>query len=228
MTKFTKRKLQWGRFVDVKINAPEILQRDIFGLNKGTISLSTVTDPYQDPEKKYKITRRIMEYLAETDFSVSILTKSGLILRDIDILKKFKKNNLEVGFSITTLDDNLRRHFEPGAPSVNERINALRKLHNQGIKTWVFIAPLLPDLSGKTIPALLEEIKHSVDYLMVDRLNIKSGNWYGIEKVLRKYHPDLISKWRDILFSRENKRKYFQNLYRYIAGCCNETNIRFI
>ena len=112
MTKFSKSKCQWGEFVDVKINAPEMLKRELFGLKKGLVSLSTVTDPYQAPERKYRLTRRILEELAAYNFSVSILTKSNLILRDIDILKKFERNNLEVGFSITTLDEEVRRHFK--------------------------------------------------------------------------------------------------------------------
>ena len=228
MTRYSKCKLQWGEFVDAKINAHEILQRDMFGLKKGVISLSTVTDPYQEPERKYSITRRILEYLAETGFTVSILTKSDLVFRDMDTLKKYNRNNLEVGFSIASLDENLRKHFEPGAPSIRNRINALKQLYSEGVKTWVFIAPVLPGLSDKTIPDLMDEIKDSVDYIMVDRLNIKSGNWYGIEKVLKRNYPHLFQKWKEILFSRENKRQYYQDLFGTIAGYCREKNIRFI
>jgi len=225
MTKFSKSKCQWGEFVDVKINAAEILKRDLFGLKKGLVSLSTVTDPYQAPERKYMLTRRILENLAASNFSVSILTKSNLILRDIDILKKFDRKNLEVGFSITTLNEDLRRHFEPNAPSIRDRINALKQLSDQGIKTWVFIAPILPLLSENTIPGLLDEIKHSADYIMPDKLNIKSGNWYGIVKVLKRYYPLLYEKWREVLFSKENKRRYYQDLYSRIAGYCEEKKI---
>ena len=227
MTKFSKSKYQWGEFVDVKINAPEILKRDLFGLKKGLVSLSTVTDPYQVPERKYRLTRRILEDLAESNFSVSILTKSNLILRDIDILKKFNRKNLEVGFSITTVDENIRKHFEPNAPSIKDRINALKKLSEEGIKTWVFIAPVLPYISEKTISDLLNEIKHSVDYIMLDKLNIKSGNWYGIVKVLKKYYPFLFQKWKDVLFSKDNKRRYYNDLHSRIAGYCENNSIVF-
>jgi DNA repair photolyase len=225
MTKFSKSKCQWGEFVDVKINAPEMLKRELFGLKKGLVSLSTVTDPYQAPERKYRLTRRILEELAAYNFSVSILTKSNLILRDIDILKKFERNNLEVGFSITTLDEEVRRHFEPNAPSIKDRINALKQLSEQGIKTWVFIAPILPYISENTIRDLLNEIRHSADYIMLDRLNIKSGNWYGIVKVLKKNYPFLYEKWKEILFSKDNKRRYYHDLYSRIAGYCEEKNI---
>jgi len=227
MTKFSKSKYQWGEFVDVKINSPEILKRDLFGLKKGLVSLSTVTDPYQLPERKYQLTRRILEDLAAGNFPVSILTKSNLILRDIDILKKFDRKNLEVGFSIITLDEDVRRHFEPNAPSIKDRVNALKQLSEQGIKTWVFIAPVLPYLSENSIPDLLNEIRHSADYIMLDKLNIKSGNWYGIVKVLKRNYPFLYQKWKDILFSKDNKRRYYQDLYGKIAGYCEGKNIVF-
>jgi DNA repair photolyase len=225
MTRFSKSKYQWGEFVDVKINAPEILKRDMFGLKKGLVSLSTVTDPYQEPERKYRLTRRILEDLAASNFSVSILTKSNLILRDIDILKKFNRKNLEVGFSIVTIDENIRKHFEPRAPSIKDRINALKQLSGEGINTWVFIAPVLPYLSEITMSGLLDEIKHSVDYVMADTLNIKSGNWYGIVKVLKRHYPSLYQKWKEVLFSKDNKRRYYQDLYSKIAGYCKEKSI---
>lgn len=227
MTKFSKNKYQWGRFVDVKINAPEMLRRELFGLKKGLVSLSTVTDPYQAPERKYQLTRRILEELAAGNFSVSILTKSDLVLRDIDILKKFERNNLEVGFSITTLDEDVRRHFEPNAPAVMDRISALKQLSEQGIKTWVFIAPILPLLSENTIPDLINEIQHYVDYIIPDKLNIKSGNWDGIVKVLKRNYPYLYQKWKELLFSRDNKRKYYRDLYSKIAIYCKDKNIIF-
>ncbi len=225
MTKFSKSKYQWGEFVDVKINAPEILKRDLFGLKKGLVSLSTVTDPYQAPERKYRLTRRILEELAAKNFSVSILTKSNLILRDIDVLKKFDRNNLEVGFSIITLDEDIRRHFEPNAPSIKERINALKQLSEQGIRTWVFIAPVLPLLSENTIPDLLNEVRHHAGYVMLDRLNIKSGNWSGLAKVLKRNYPDLYQKWKEILFSKDNKRRYYQDLFSRISRYCGEKKI---
>ncbi len=225
MTKFSKSKYQWGEFVDVKINAPEILKRDLFGLKKGLVSLSTVIDPYQVPERKYHLTRRILEELAANNFSVSILTKSNLVLRDIDVLKKFDRNNLEVGFSIITLDEDVRRHFEPNAPPVRERVNALKQLSEQGIRTWVFIAPILPLLSENTIPDLLNEVRHHAGYIMTDRLNIKSGNWSGIVKVLKRNYPYLYQKWKEILFSKDNKSHYYHDLYCRIARYCGEKNI---
>ncbi|UCH15695.1 MAG: hypothetical protein JSV22_06945, partial [Bacteroidales bacterium] len=156
-----------------------------------------------------------------------ILTKSNLVLRDIDILRKFNRKNLEVGFSIITADENIRKHFEPNAPSIKERINALKQLSEEGIKTWVFIAPVLPYLSENSILNFLDEIRHSAGYIMMDKLNIKSGNWYGIVKVLKKYYPSLYQKWKDVLFSKENKRRYYQDLFSKVAIYCKENNIVF-
>jgi DNA repair photolyase len=113
------------------------------------------------------------------------------------------------------------------APAIKDRINALKQLSDQGIKTWVFIAPVLPFLSENTMPGLLDKIRYSADYIMLDKLNIKSGNWYGIVKVLRRNYPFLYEKWKEILFSKDNKHRYYQDLYSRIAGYCEEKNVVF-
>jgi len=225
MTRYTKHKMAWGRFADVKINAPEVLEKQIIKLRRGRVTLSTVTDPYQPQERKYGITRRILIELASCGFPVSILTKSDLVLRDIDILKRFGSGDREVGFSMAALDEDVRANFEPCAPPVKNRIRALKKLHSEGIKTWVFIAPVLPYLTELSIFDLLDEIKGSADHVLVDKLNIKCGNWQGISDVLMKKYPRLAPKWRDMLFSGRNRRTYCQNINREIAEFCGENDI---
>jgi DNA repair photolyase len=177
MKRFTGHKEKWGEFVDVKINAPELLAREIKRKRMGRVWVSGVCDPYQAAEKKYKITGRCLEILLENQWPVTIQTKSSLVLRDIGILGKFK--DIEVGFSIATAAEKIRKLFEPGASPIKERIHALDVLHSRGIRTFAMIAPLLPGSDG-----LLEELAGKVDRILIDRLNYFYANRIYMENHL--------------------------------------------
>jgi DNA repair photolyase len=112
MRRFTGHKEKWGEFVDVKVNVPDLLAIEIKKKRIGRVWVSGVCDPYQAAEKKYKLTVRCLEILLEHQWPVTIQTKSSLVLRDIEILEKFR--DIEVGFSITTADEKIREIFEPG------------------------------------------------------------------------------------------------------------------
>lgn len=125
MGRYTAHQMPWGTFCDPKVNAVEVLKKQIRKISPGLVCFSTVTDPYSPIEAKYKLTRCLLEIFLHSPFSISILTKSDLVLRDIDLFKKFSKDRIEVGFSINTLDEQIRFAFEPGAPSIQQRIYAL-------------------------------------------------------------------------------------------------------
>jgi DNA repair photolyase len=170
MKRFTGHREPWGEFVDVKINAPELLEREVKKKKKGNVWISGVCDAYQPLEKKYQLTRRCIGILVENDWPFTVLTKSPLVLRDIELLKKAKDS--EVGFTITTADEKVRKIFEPNAPSIAKRIEALDILHSAGIKTFVMIAPLLPGAEG-----LVDMLKGKVDSVLIDRLNYHYADW---------------------------------------------------
>jgi DNA repair photolyase len=200
--KFTNHKEAWGDFVDVRINAAELLQVEIKKKKRGRVWISGLCDPYQPLERKYKLTRKCLEILADNNWPVSVQTRSPLVLRDIDILKRGE--DFEVGLSITTADDEIRKLFEPVAPSVNERIRTLDELHRSGIRTFAMIAPLLP--GAEDLPFALQG---KVDSILVDRLN---------------YH------YADALFKQyrmEDKlsNEYFQKAGRQIANNSRELDI---
>jgi DNA repair photolyase len=165
MRRYSGHAEPWGEFVDVKINAPELLKKQLVRARRGTVWISSVCDPYQPLEKKYRLTRRCLEILAAAKFPVNIQTKSALILRDLDVLEKFSE--VEVGMTITTSDERIARMFEPGASPVKERIRALKKIHARGIPTFVFVGPLLPGGPEEIVAAL----KGSVDRILIDRMN---------------------------------------------------------
>jgi DNA repair photolyase len=181
MKRVSGHKEPWGEFVDVKINAANLLRLEINKKKRGKVWISGVCDPYQPLEEKYKLTRQCLEILAQNNWPVIIQTRSPLVLRDIDILKETL--DFEVGFSVTTADEGIRKLFEPNAPPINDRIKALDELHKAGIRTYAMIAPMLPGAEG-----LGELLKGKVDYLLIDRMNYHYADWiyrrYGLEDKL--------------------------------------------
>ena len=165
MKRFTGHLEPWGEFIDVKVNAFYLLRKQLKRAKQGVVALSTVTDPYQPIEKKYRLTRKCLEALLETQFSVNLLTRSSLCLRDMDLFKQFQ--NIKVGLSITTHDERIRKMFEPNSPSIQSRVNTLRTLRQEKIQTYAFVGPMLP-LDPKPMVAMLDGL---VDEVLIDRMN---------------------------------------------------------
>lgn len=158
----------WGSFVEAKTNIVDVLQGELARKRKtGTAMLSSVCDPYQPAEARYKLTQGCILALREHGWGVSILTRSPLVTRDIGILKTCL--DASVGFSIPTDNDRVRQILEPQSPSIPDRIDALRRVHAAGIQTWVFVAPMLP----MDPDALVAQILPHIDYAMVDALNYR-------------------------------------------------------
>jgi DNA repair photolyase len=165
MKRFTGHSEPWGDFVDVKINAPQVLTRQLKRPKEGNVLIGTVTDPYQPLEKKYRITRGCLEALLGSQLSLNILTRSPLSVRDIDLFKKL--HDIEIGLSITTDSEETKKLFEPDSPSIISRVEALRKIHDAGIRTYVFIGPMLPLNPEKTV----NMIAGAADSVLIDQLN---------------------------------------------------------
>lgn len=199
MKRFTGHLEPWGEFVDVKVNAPSILRKQLRKAKKGIVAISTVTDPYQPLEGKYKVTRRCLEALLDEQFPVNLLTRSPLCLRDIDLFKQFK--DITVGLSITTHDEGIKKIFEPHSSSIHTRIKALNTLREEEIKTYAFIGPLLP-LDPRSLVRMLDGL---VDKVLIDRMNYTN-------KVKAIYH-------------RSKLDKYLEDDYFYLIG--NELKERF-
>jgi len=213
MKRYTGHKEPWGTFVDVKTNIATLISDELARkkAKNGLILLSSVTDPYQPIEKNYELTRNCLKHLLRYDRTISILTKSALVTRDIDLLSQFKE--CEVGFTITTYDDNIREVLEPEASPIEQRISALRKLHDQGIATYVFLGPIIPVLTEQSLTRLLDVFSEGfVDRLLVDKLNIKAGNWPPIRDALREYFPEKLSQVSNLIFDKQKNTDYFSNI----------------
>lgn len=165
----------WGHYVDVKLNAAEVLRREVREHPPGAVRISPIlTDPYQPIERKYRTTRQCLEVLLEAGFHPAILTRAPRVVEDTALLKQF--GHAAVGFSIPSDNDAMRQAFEPGADPVQDRIEALAVLHNAGIRTFAVIQPVLP----MNVERLVQAIAPHVDAVRVDRM-------YGIERVRHLY-----------------------------------------
>jgi DNA repair photolyase len=224
MKRFTGHSEEWGEFVDARVNAPQILARELSKTAKGLVMLSSVTDPYQPLEKKYELTRKCLQKLLAYQFPITILTKSSLVLRDLDLLSQF--SSCEIGFTITTIADNDRKKVEPNSSPVEERLAALAELHEKGVSTYVFLGPILPHITDKgesLQDMVMNFVKARADYVLVDRLNMRWGVWPSIVKFLKLYYPDLLPKYKQIFWS---KNDYFEHVKSKILKLCNEHEIK--
>lgn len=197
----------WGSYVKIKeypnYNIPK---------NTGSKSLmfSSVTDPYQPTEAKELRTRMVLENTYESALQFRFLTKSSLIVRDLDLFKQMK--SVEIGFSIA-LDDENAKIAEPGASLPSERIAALKTLHAAGIRTWVFIAPILPYVTD--VFGILDLIRNDVDYVLFDSLNLKAPETKAnVYQFILKRYPHLLPQYRKIY--EENDRSYYRDLAKKI------------
>lgn len=142
-----------------KPDAPRLLERELAkpGYQPKTIAIGTNTDPYQPIEKKWRIMREILEVLEAANHPVGIVTKSALVVRDIDILSRMAEKGLaKVALSVTTLDANLARTMEPRASTPTLRLQAIRKLNEAGIPTNVMMGPVIPGINDHEIERILD------------------------------------------------------------------------
>lgn len=164
----------WGETVEVKVNFVPRLKRELEKGVRGVYGLGTVTDPYQPLEKRHEISRGSLELLKRAGARVSILTKSDLVLRDLDLLKGWE--GAEVGISISCLDGRISKLVEPGAPSPERRLQALARFAGEGVSAYLMFAPVIPSLvdSEDEIKEIVERSAScSVKSIMWDKYNPK-------------------------------------------------------
>ena len=174
----------WGKIVFVKSNAISRLKDEIRWKKKGRIYLSTATDPYQPLENECQVTRRLLEVIAKYDWPLDILTKSSLVLRDLDLLVNM--SNVRVGMSISVTEE-YRRFLEPVASSYYERLRTLEKLIEVfgSQRVHVFFAPFIPILSEDSLVRIIDDLASiGIRRIFFDKLNIKAKNWITINPAL--------------------------------------------
>lgn len=174
-----ERESAWGEWVEPKSNAPELLYKSAHKLADASVFMSSATDPYQPLERTYRLARACLEVMLSMipgPRFVRLHTRSPFVLDDLDLLLRFG-DRLEVGFSVTTDDDAIRKIFEPTAPSIPRRLEAVRSLHEAGVPVRVSVSPLLP-----CDPARIARIVESVtDRAFVDSIRFPQPRGYGLE-----------------------------------------------
>jgi DNA repair photolyase len=174
---------EWGTWVEVKMNAPELIRKDRLKVFGSRIFFSSATDPYQYIELKYRLSRRCLEELLRYQpAKITMHTRSHLIIQDLELLKSFG-SRLQVGVSITTDDESVREQFEPGAPSIARRIELIKTLNESGVKVYASVAPLLPCDPERFTALLKPHIKRA----WVDEMNWKEVNT----------KPELLETYKD-------------------------------
>ena len=183
--------------------------------------MSSVTDCYNELEKKYLITREILKELVDSDCYLSISTKSSLILRDIDLLKQMK--NLTVSISINTLNEKFKNDMD-NASTIKERLNTLKELHKNGIYTVLFMSPIFPYITEWK--KIIEESKEYVDEYWFENLNLRGSYKKDILDYIKDNYKEIYLKYIEIYDQKNNN--YWETLADEINSYCEANNIKYV
>lgn len=225
---------EWGTWVHIKTNIAEALQKQLQKIKPVCIFISTVCDAYQPVELKYKITRECLEVLStisrlDTSMEVILLTKSDLVLRDIDILKKFSKGRIKVGFSVNTMNDNTASIFERNTPPPSRRLNCAISLKKENIKTGIFVNPILPYITERELPLLIKFAnENNLDFIGFDTLNYITGHVGKKVRLLYKHFgAEAIKRFDYAAISKDYKIEVRDLIRKLTAGCKAEVDLSF-
>jgi DNA repair photolyase len=216
----------FDKTIYIKSNAEEILKKELKQENNGRIIIGSVHDPYQKTEEKYKITREILKIIKENSFSCHVLTKSNLVLRDIDILSKIP--NCMVTISLASIKKSIKQIFEKDAPPIDIRLKTVRNLSAVGIKTGIAVIPILPYITENEIEETVKLAKtHNVKYFLHKYLELKGNQKTLYYKILKNHFPELIEKY-DLLYQNNffPNRIYTSKITNKINSLCNYYKIK--
>ena len=212
MQRFHPHPEPWGAFVDVKVNAVEVLHRQLRRAEPGEVFVSSACDGWQPIEAERRLTRRCCQLLLERDFQVNVLTKSSLVLSDLEV---FAGRKARIGTTVTTLDESLRAMWEPRAAPVADRLHVVAEAGRAGLKTAIMFGPLLPFLSDDetSLASMFERAADlGVQKIWVDALNPRPRVWPSVARLLGRRFPDLLESYRRILFDRARRSAYLEEL----------------
>lgn len=212
MKRFTGHTEAWGTFLDVKRWKPVGNSHKYDGQR---IVIGSVTDGYNPYEAEFGNTRRLLEELKGTQAEIMICTKSDLVLRDLDLLKRFPK--VTVSWSVNTLDEQFRSDMDR-AVSIERRLSAMRRTYEAGIRTVCFVSPIFPGITD--VRAIIERVKDFADLIWLENLNLR-GQFKGvIMDYIRENHPSLVPLYEDI-YNRK-RTEYWQSLEKEISSYAAE------
>lgn len=207
MKRFTGHTEPWGTFIDVKHWKPITNPHKYDGQR---IVIGSVTDGYNPYEEEFCRTRRLLEELKGTNAEIMICTKSDLVLRDLDLLKKFPK--VTVSWSINTLDEQFRMDMDR-AVSIERRIEAMKKVYEAGIRTVCFVSPIFPGITD--VKSIIGRVRDFADLIWLENLNLR-GQFKGtIMSYIRENHPDVYALYDEIY--NKKRMDYWESLEKEIS-----------
>lgn len=212
----------WGTFAKGKSNIAEVLARELQHKEKGTVGVSTVTDPYQPIESRLQLTRTCIQLLKKHDFKVSIQTKSSLVLRDLDMISGPK---FEVGVTITTLDSALANKMEPRASPPDARREVLERCHEKKVETWIFLGPIIPHLNDdrESLERIIQVAKATNSRILFDKLNLRPWVMENLTSFLAKEAPDSLENLSALLSAKSD---YWRRTSAVVESICRDLDVR--
>ena len=211
MKRFTGHKEEWGTFLDVK-HWPEIKNPKKYAGQR--VVIGSVTDGYNPQEEQFGNTRKLLEQLIGSDADILICTKSDLVVRDIDLLKKLGR--VTVSWSINTLDENFKNDMD-SASSIEHRIAAMKQVYEAGIRTVCFVSPVFPGITD--FEAIFERVKDQCDLFWLENLNLRGGFKKTIMDYIAGKYPDLVPLY-DEIYNKHN-RSYFEAIFEQVKDQCD-------
>jgi DNA repair photolyase len=215
----------FDRTIFVKQSADEVV-RTVLRHPGRAIVLGTATDPYQPAERRFRVTRGVLEALGRLEgLEVSITTKSPLVTRDLDVLERIAaRSRLTIHLSLSSVDRGLLRVLEPRAPTPQKRLDALRELRRRGIRAGIFAMPLLPGITDgeEQIDAVYAAARAAdACFVVAGGVRLSDVSWRRFLPVLRELRPDLVDAYQTIIRRRANpqKKRYKEKLDARIARC---------
>lgn len=218
MKRFTKHDEEWGEFIDVK-NFPTIKNPQKY--NGKSVFIGSVTDGYNPFEKKYKKTREILKQFINTDAEIIISTKSKLVTRDLDLLKQLK--NVTVAFSINTMDKQFRSDMDR-ASTIQERIEAMKILHDGGIHTVTFISPIFPCITD--VYEIIENTHDYCDEFWLENLNLRGSYKGEILHYIKDNYPQYYNTYYDIYINKN--MQYWIDISKKLEEYAETNNVNII
>lgn len=218
----------WSTDIGVKRNLPTLLARELKRLDHPSsaggpdrwVAISSVTDGYQPLEARYRVTRHCLEQLVRHDWPVSILTKSHLFERDLDLLTRLSE--VEVGLSVTTPDLEQQKLLEPGVAPLKKRLAALAKASGQGVKVYCYLGPLYPTTTLQEVQRLIKDIATAgAAKVMLDDLHLHAGVWEALKDSLG---PERTKSWWEPL---HDQGETYRRLAEVIRRACHHNGIKF-
>lgn len=218
MKRFTGHGEAWGSFLDVKYwDAPKDPRR----YAGCTVIVGSVTDPYLPQEEEYRRTRAFLEEMKGSGINLIIVTKSDLVLRDLDLIASYPSPL--ICWSVNTLDEDFRKDMD-GAVAIERRIAAMKKCHEQGLRTTCFVSPIFPGITD--VFAIIDRIKCFCDYIWLENLNLRGNFKAGIMEYIKEKHPGLLSLYRDIYDRRD--RTYWHMLYENVREYAQREGMLYV